>query len=213
MITDRANRFGLDRDKFESDVQMQLDRMDIDRTKVSEGGAKQIGDFVTNAEGARAMGARAKDLAEQFDGITGQGAGSGWFAVVNGQEVSRIRREYQGLMGSQVVKNLPPGSASDADIKLAIGGFPPPNARPSTIAKFLRGMSKLQDMAANLDQSKADWIAGNGNLGTLQRDVFVNGVRVAKGTTYGEFSKTAAARMRREQDRDISNRGYMRYGQ
>jgi hypothetical protein len=214
-INERSERLGLDRDKLTSDVQIKLEEMNIDRTKLSDGAATQLGKYVADAEGARGVAARAGDLATQFDksnGASGAFASFGDWIGTNGQEAVRLRREYAAIMGSQVVKNLPPGSASDTDIALATKGYPPNNARPSTIASFLRGMEKLQNMSANMDQSKADWLAGNGNLGTLQRDVVVNGVRVAKGTSYGDFSKTVAARSRKADAEDTSGRSYMRYG-
>lgn len=213
LIEERAARLDLDRDKLTSDVQLQLEKMDYDRTKLSDGQAAKVTEFVTNAEANRGIAQRARAVAERFQSLEGNATASGWFSVLNGQEVAQLRRDYAAIMGSQAIKNLPPGSASDTDIKLAIGGFPPQNARPSTIRKFLTGLAKLQDAAANSEQSKADWIANNGNLGTAQRDLYVNGTRVPKGTTYGTFAKSRAAYERRNEQSDLSDRSYMRYAQ
>lgn len=218
VIQDRANRLDLDRDRLESDVGIALERMDYDRTKLSDGQAAKVAEYVTGAEASRSVARRAQDLANRFEEAqrTGQSSGlASWIGDKTGissSDAAQLRRDYAGLINSQAVKNLPPGAASDSDIQLALAGFPPRNAKPETVTRFLRGLAKLQEAAANSDQAKADWLANNGNLGPAQRDLYVNGTRVPKGTTYGEFSKTRGAFERKETERDaISNRSYMKY--
>jgi hypothetical protein len=73
--------------------------------------------------------------------------------------VSEIRMRARGLRNSQVVKNLPPGVASDKDIEMALKGFPPDNAPVEMWMSFIRGQSKLAAMDSAFYNFKADWIS------------------------------------------------------
>lgn len=81
----------------------------------------------------------------------------------NQDEVTNLRRRYLGVRASQVIQNLPPGPASDADIVLALSGFPTENASGKQISSFLRGLSKIETLNAEFNTFKADYIAGNGH--------------------------------------------------
>lgn len=76
--------------------------------------------------------------------------------------ISQLRKQYNGIRASNVVKNLPPGSASDVDVKLAMGQFPTDNATGKEIASFLRGLSKLEQLNADFNNFKAEYISKNG---------------------------------------------------
>lgn len=211
-IDERAARLELDRDRLASTIELELTKLAESGAKLSPGMEKEVTDRVVSAEASRMLAERSRSIAERFETDPGSAGAVSWIGDatgISGQQYAAMRREYLGLIGSQAVKNLPPGAASDADIKLAMRGFPPANARPSTIAQFMRGYAKLQEMAANSEQSKADWIANNGNLGTAKRDIWVNGTQIPAGTTYGEFSKTMARVQRREK---AAERPYMKYG-
>lgn len=211
-IENRADRLELDRDTLQTNVDLRLREMDEKAADLSPGAETQVTNFVVSAESARALAGRAAALANEFQtkgGTAGPFASLADWTGANGKEAARLRREYAGLVNSQAIKNLPPGAASDNDIKMALRGFPPTNAKPSTVSQFLKGFAKMQEMAANSDQAKADWIAGNGSLGSARKDLWVNGTRVPQGSTYGEFSKTMARVQRREKPQD---RSYMRHG-
>jgi hypothetical protein len=212
MITDRAARLDLDRDRLESSVQLELQKLEQSSERLTPGMEKEVTERVVAAESARALAGKASELARRFDtteGSAGLFARFGDWTGLNSQEAVKLRREYTAIINNQAIKGLPPGAASDSDVKMALAGFPPPSARPSTVAAFLRGMAKLQEFAANSEQSKADWIAGNGNIGPARRDLWVNGTRVPAGTTYGEFSKTLSRFERRDKPQE---RSYWRYG-
>lgn len=83
-------------------------------------------------------------------------------ATGNEDAESELRRKYYAIRGSQVVKNLPPGAASDTDIALALAGFPNENANAKTIASFLRGVSKLEAYNADYNDFAAEYISTNG---------------------------------------------------
>jgi hypothetical protein len=108
-------------------------------------------------------------LASEFDKIpdTG-GAVSKWdetLKQVTGSEdaVSQLRRRYNGVIASQIMANLPPGAASDADVALARSGFPESTAKPAYLASFLRGLAKIESAKAEFNEFKADYISKNGH--------------------------------------------------
>lgn len=87
----------------------------------------------------------------------------------NQDAVTDLRREVNSVKASQATANLPPGSASDADVKLAMGPFPTDNANSTQLASWLRGLSKLQQVNADFHNFKADYISDNGSeRGMLQ---------------------------------------------
>ena len=106
------------------------------------------------------------------DDIEGADFGGGLFggswgeafkrATGNEDAESELRRKYYAIRGSQVVKNLPPGAASDKDIELALAGFPNDNANAKTIASFLRGVAKLEAYNADYNDFAAEYISTNG---------------------------------------------------
>jgi len=80
-----------------------------------------------------------------------------------------LRKEYNAIKASQVVNNLPPGAASDADVALAMSGYPSDRANKQQITSFLRGLSKVQKLNADFNNFKADYISDNGSeRGMLQ---------------------------------------------
>lgn len=83
--------------------------------------------------------------------------------------VSGLRRQFNAIRASQVVNNLPPGAASDADIALALSGFPSDKANKQQVTGFLRGLAKLQRVNAEFNNYKAEYISDNGSeRGMLQ---------------------------------------------
>lgn len=86
-----------------------------------------------------------------------------WFkkAIGSENEASEIRRKFRDLRASQVVKNLPPGAASDTDIQLALSGWPGDNANSETLASFLRGQAKLAKINAKFERFKAEYLSEN----------------------------------------------------
>lgn len=83
--------------------------------------------------------------------------------------VTELRKKFNAIKGSQVVNNLPPGAASDADVALAMAGFPTENANKEQIASFMRGLAKVQRINAEFNNFKSEFISDNGSeRGMLQ---------------------------------------------
>lgn len=213
-IDERAARLALDRDTLETNTGLKLEEMAQARdNRPLSGVAEQtLTTSVVAAESSRQLASRMTDLAEKVEGANLSGGWVSWLAQNGGNAYGKpnlLRKEYTTLINAQAVKNLPPGPASDKDIKLALSGYPPATADAPTMSSWLRGVAKLQNIAANREQARADWISDNGTLGRAKRDLTVNGVKVPAGSTFADFSASAAAVERREA---VTDRGYMRFG-
>lgn len=120
---------------------------------------------ITSASTARNYEGLAQDF-QQLQVAGGQaGKWSERYKQLTGQEdgVSALRQQYRQIRNSEVVKNLPPGVASDKDIELAMSGFPPDTANPEYIASFMRGLSKLAQFRAEYADFRARYISENGH--------------------------------------------------
>ncbi len=78
--------------------------------------------------------------------------------------VTALRERFQGSRNSQVVRNLPPGVASDKDIEMAMSGVPGNTASKENIASFLNGQVKIQALDAAYQRFKVDYIDKNRSL-------------------------------------------------
>ncbi len=74
-------------------------------------------------------------------------------------EVSSIIKSFNKVKNSEAMAGLPQGSASDADIKLALKPLPVGNANTKTVASYLRGIAKLARFNAAYNQFKDDYIS------------------------------------------------------
>ncbi|MBC2659751.1 hypothetical protein H7A76_30325 [Pseudomonas sp. MSSRFD41] len=83
--------------------------------------------------------------------------------------VTELRKEFAQARAAQASANLPPGSASDADVALALGPIPSDNANKQQLASYLRGQAKLAQINADFHNFKADYISNTGSeRGMLQ---------------------------------------------
>jgi len=78
--------------------------------------------------------------------------------------ITALRERFQATRNSVVVRNLPPGAASDADIALALEGVPGNTATKENIASFLRGQAKLAALDASYNRFKAGHIEGTRSI-------------------------------------------------
>jgi len=100
--------------------------------------------------------------------------------------ISEFRRQVNETRMSEAIKLLPPGAASDADIRLVTSTQINANASAEQTAAYLRGAAKISRIEAGYNQFKSDFISnkstGKGlnqawrtkvNAPTLKRDVSV----------------------------------------
>lgn len=96
---------------------------------------------------------RFQSLAERFEEFAASGAAAGlparveeFFRSTFGKEneLSALRTEFNNTINTAVLDSLPPGVASDTDIKIARSGWPASTADPAFIAAYLRVMRGYQ---------------------------------------------------------------------
>ena len=98
-------------------------------------------------------------------------------------DVSFLRTQYQALLAPEAKKNLPPGSASDADMKEARQGLLNKNATPKQFRKAVEIIGRISEDQAKYTEAKLAWISENsGSIGSAVKDLNVFGSSVPKGT-------------------------------
>lgn len=221
-IDERSRRLNLDRDKLQSDVELKLNELGQKATTLDDGAKKLINDSAIASVAADQTAGQFLDLAGQIEKL---GGGYGAFgtaaeflanATGNQDAMSAARREYVRLRNTQAIKNLPPGAASDADVAMALEGFPKETADSKTLSAFLRGTAKLSQIEATNENAKSEWVNAVGYLGKPKTDIEIDGVSVPKGTTFTDFAKkyvmTKTEQRGAEQSQQrVPTRSYMKY--
>jgi hypothetical protein len=171
-------------------------RMEADKgTPLSAEADKIINSATDTVNGSLLLASQAQNLADAWDKLKPPG---GWVGTMGEMgkkagglqdKVTSLRQEYVKLRNTDVLKNLPPGVASDKDIEIALAAFPSDNSNPEQVSSFLKGMAKLQKYNAEVNKAKAEWVAQNGNLGPARSPFSVGDKGVTKGTSFWDFTK------------------------
>jgi hypothetical protein len=149
------------------------------------------------------LSATSKQSAEQFNNLAKrlEEAGGGYGAFSSASDflkkgagfqggMTQLRQEYIRLRNTAAIKSLPPGPATDKDINLALKGFPGENASATDLSSFLRGMAKLQDVDASINNAKTDWLSQNNGVLTRAKSTFIAGDYATKpGETFNDFTQ------------------------
>ena len=191
-------RLGFDENALATNTNLKLEELSL---KGGPEGASltEMTKAVGNAQQQIALADRTEALADKItaEGLGGYGLATSFNEGLKGAlgiqgNQTALRQEYQRIVNSQAISNLPPGAASDKDIMIARQGFPKMSADGEYLASFLRGMAKIQRLSANADSAKADWISENGNVGKARRDLNVSGVAVPAGTSFTDYLRNRA---------------------
>jgi len=204
-INVESARLGLDRQKTAADVQLTLARIGEIATSLPEQAKKDINTAAVAAGTAKQQATQFNSLADR---LTAEGGGFGVFssatdylkkATGNQGYMQELRQEFTRLRNSAAVQSLPPGPATDRDIALVLEGFPPANADSRTMASFLRGMAKIQDINSATENARVDWLSNNRGSLARARNGFQAGEFTANaGETFMDLSARIA--------QDVSNR-------
>lgn len=117
-----------------------------------------------------------ENLANQFESYNPAGGviSSAYEAMKefsgNQDEITDLKKRYSRIVNKQVMASLPPGAASDTDIKQARAGFLPDNANPKQIASFLRGISKLEKAKGLYSEWRSNYISENGSMRGITKE-------------------------------------------
>ncbi len=130
----------------------------IDDAVAAENNVGKFNNLANEVERSDLKGGVMSSFSEKLKDITGEQDAN-----------TNLRKEYNAIKASQIVNNLPPGAASDADVALAMSGYPSDRANKAQIASFLRGLSKVQKLNSEFNNFKADYISDTGSeRGMLQ---------------------------------------------
>jgi len=195
-INDRVAKLNLDRQTTQATVAEKLSAIQQRLTDIPESARKLVNESATLAATSKQAATQYNDLATRIESA---GGGKGrltsateWFAANLGQQDAwtQIRNEYTRVRNSVAIKALPLGVATDKDIELALRGIPPETANAATLASFLRGTAKLQDIDSSINNAKTDWLSQNNGLLTRAKAPFIAGDYAAKaGETFNDFAQ------------------------
>ena len=202
-INDMTRRYDLDVEKLEVEKDRIRQNINVKRqellqtgVKLSAGSEKAVNEAVLKSTESTETASRYRALADE---MAASGAVDGWGSgtlenvkrFFGAQDAyTALQEEYDRMSKSAIMASLPKGPASDRDIEFAKSGVPKPNAPVAHKVRYLRGMAKINDIAARASDAQAGWISANGNLGNARTDMNVNGVMVRAGTPFSAYYKT-----------------------
>lgn len=225
-ISTRAETLKLDRDKLQSEIELKLYTLDQKNNGVNlDAGAKKlINDSAIASSLAEQLSTRSLNLATQLEkeggGYGAFGSAAEWLKVATGNQdtMTQLRKEYFQIRNSQALKILPPGNASNKDVKFALEGFLPGNADAKSTASFLRGMAKLNTYESVTESAKSEWVNAVGHLGKTKTDIDIDGIKVPAGSNFTSFAsqyvRNKVSKIETQQaQQQIQSRSYMKYAQ
>jgi hypothetical protein len=195
-IGDRSARLNLDTQKTAADVAEKMSSIQNKLNDIPADTRKLINESATLSATSKQSAQQFNDLAKRLDE---SGGGYGVFSSASDflkkgagfqGGMTQLRQEYTRLRNTAAIKSLPPGPATDKDIAMALKGFPSDNASAGDLSSFLRGMAKLQDVDASINNAKTDWLAQNNGTLTRAKNTFVAGDYATKpGETFNDFAQ------------------------
>ncbi len=138
--------------------------------KLSPFAEKEIGKASDEYTSAINSSNRFKSLAERLDKSAIEGGVRGtwgeWIKEQTGNqdELTALRKEALQIASSEAINNLPPGAASESDVRMAREPLPTEKADPKYVAKWLGAIGRLREKEAEYHQFKADFISKNDTL-------------------------------------------------
>jgi hypothetical protein len=195
-ISDRSARLNLDRQTMQATVAEKLASIQNRLNEIPADTRKLVNESAVTAAASKQSADQFNDLARRLD-AAGGGYGvatsfADYLSKATGSQspLTELRQEYTRIRNSAAIKSLPPGVATDKDIELALKGIPPENANARTMASFLRGMGKMQDIEASVANAKTDWLASNNGVLTRAKNTFQAGDYATKpGESFNDFTQ------------------------
>lgn len=226
-IAKRAEQLNFDKDKLQTEVQMKLYELDQKKNpalNLGDDARKIINEAAISSTTSEQSANQLLDLANrlQKEAPTAGKAGSWGESLkrVSGSEdaITQLRKDYLRIRNNQVIKLLPRGPASDKDIAFATAPFPDETASPEVLASTLRGLAKLEQYNAVVENVKSEWVNNVGHLGKTKQEIEIDGVQVPAGATFNNFASEFLAKKQqelaqRQAQQNLPNRSYMQLAQ
>jgi hypothetical protein len=194
-ISDRSAQLNLKTQEVAATVAEKLASVGQKLNEVPADTKKLINESAVAAATSKQSAGQFNDLAKRLEA---EGGGYGVFSSASDYlkrgvgfqgGMTQLRQEYTRLRNTAAIKSLPPGPATDKDIALALRGFPSESASASDLSGFLRGMAKLQDIDASINNAKTDWLTSNNGSLARAKNTFIAGDYAAKaGENFNDFS-------------------------
>lgn len=193
-----AERLALDKQKFGLEVQQAQQKaeqlinaapkLSVNMEKSIE---KSAGDAAASRNAADSMTTLADTLEKEKPTPGLFGNAENMFSKLTGQDnyLRDMRVRYNQLANSQATKLLPPGPASDKDIEFARKGIPSETDNPMVMARWLRGMAKMESNNAKFNEFKSEWMSANGNPGQSDRNRNILGMDIKQGESLNSAAK------------------------
>ncbi|HFW4763597.1 TPA: phage DNA ejection protein [Salmonella enterica subsp. enterica serovar Birkenhead] len=193
-----AERLALDKQKFGFEVQQAQKKADelinaapklsVNMEKAIE---KSAGDAVASRNAADSMTTLADTLEKEKPTPGLFGNAENMFSKLTGQDnyLRDMRIRFNQLANAQATKLLPPGPASDKDIEFARKGIPSETDNPMVMARWLRGMAKMESNNAKFNEFRSEWMSANGSPGQSDRNRNIMGMDVKKGESLNSAAK------------------------
>ncbi|HHE5021759.1 TPA: phage DNA ejection protein [Escherichia coli] len=193
-----AERLALDKQKFGFEVQQAQKKADelinaapklsVNMEKAIE---KSAGDAAASRNAADSMTTLADTLEKEKPTPGLFGNAENMFAKLTGQDnyLRDMRIRFNQLANAQATKLLPPGPASDKDIEFARKGIPSETDNPMVMARWLRGMAKMESNNAKFNEFRSEWMSANGSPGQSDRNRNIMGMDVKKGESLNSAAK------------------------
>ena len=195
-ISNRAAKLNLDVQTTRATVAEKLSSIQKNLTDIPADTRKLINESAVLAATSKQAESQFNDLAKRIEAEGGNygvaSSASDFLKKAGGFQggMTELKQEYTRLRNTSAIKMLPPGPATDKDIQLVLAGFPSETARAGDLARFLRGMAKLQGIDASVANAKTDWFAQNNGALTRAKNTFVAGNYATKpGETFEDFSQ------------------------
>jgi hypothetical protein len=194
-INDRSKQLNLRSQEVAATVAEKLASAGAKLNEIPESTKKLVNESAVAAAASKQSAGQFNDLAKRLEA---EGGGYGVFSTASDYlkkgvgfqgGMTQLRQEYVRLRNTAAIKSLPPGPATDRDISLALRGFPGENASATDLSSFLRGMAKLQDIDASINNAKTDWLTNNNGSLARAKNTFIAGDYAAKaGENFNDFS-------------------------
>jgi hypothetical protein len=194
----KKGELDIEKEKLQiKEIQQKLDQTRDEKIKVfasTNKFAKELSDAsITNRQSADAAMAILEKIDSGEVQIPNTVKGAIWQYVKDkipllSNDVSMLRKEYQKLANSEVIKSLPPGSASDADRRFAQEGIMSKDANPKQFRKGVEAMARLSDYASRYNEAKLAWVSQNaGSAGSALKEFSVFGAPIKKGSAFNAW--------------------------
>lgn len=200
-VDEEKRALDLEKERLQiQEIRQKLDQARDEKVKVfasTNKFAKELSDAsATNQQSADI----ARGILEKIDSgevqIPSTVKGAAWQYVRDripflGNDVTMLRKEYQKLANSEIIKSLPPGSASDADRRFAQEGVMSKDASPKQFRKGVEAMARLSEYASRYNEAKLAWVSQNaGSAGSALKEFLVFGAPIKKGTGFNAWWNT-----------------------